>query len=271
MVVPGRPHTPIARLGVNRDLYEVMVDPDRTLGEAGAASASGQASAPFAYHVARALVLTALRVLFRFEVTGRGNLPRGAYIAVANHLNWLDAFALVLALRAEPQVHFIGWDGILNSPKLAWLIRVSKAGFIPVVRDPARRSIEGQRLRPGLRHCLRDGNVLALFPEGQVGCVEGEVMPFMPGFAHVSLMAGAPVVPIALSGTRNLWWRKRIRVVIGRPISPFGTQVDALVDRTRSAVIELMPKYADPGGHKLFERKLTRLIPSLTNWTSDDL
>ncbi len=249
-----------------------MVDPDRTMVEAGAASATRDPRVPLAYHVARALVLTALRLLFRFEVDGRANLPRGrAYIAVANHLNWLDAFALLLALRAEPQVHFVGWDGVLRSPKLAWLIRASKAGFIPVVRDPGARSRDGTQLRSGLRHCLRDGNVLALFPEGQVGCVEGQVMPFMPGFAHVSLMAGAPVVPVALSGTRNLWWRKRVKIVIGSPISPFGLQVEALVERARSELVELMPGYKDPGGIKIFQRKLTRLIPSLTNWTSADL
>lgn len=226
---------------------------------------------PLAYRFAHLVTLAILRVVFNFEIVGRSNLPkRGSYIAVANHLNWLDAFALVLALPRDPRVHFLGWSAITKSSKLAWLIRVTKLGFVPVERDPARRALQRRRLHNRLSECLREGYVLAIFPEGQVGCAEGEMNRFMPGFARLSLTTRARIVPIALSGTRELWFRKRVRVIIGSPITPDGVRVDALVNRAHAALTALLPEYRDPGGLRLFQRRLTRLIPSLTNWTEAD-
>jgi 1-acyl-sn-glycerol-3-phosphate acyltransferase len=249
------------------------MDAESVLPPGVARAASRQAvGSPVAYRVGYLIVCTILRSLFRFQVEGRAELPTGgAYIAVANHLNWLDAFALLIALPRDPCVHFIGWDGVLRARKLAWLIRTSKAGFIPVPRDPSMRHERRRELRDALCQKLSEGCVLALFPEGSVGGVEGWLGMLTPGFAGLALATGAQVVPVALSGTRTLWLRKTIRVVIGLPVSPHGMDRDALVERTKAALIDLVPAYHEPGGLKLFSRQLTRLIPSLTNWTSSDL
>ena len=44
-------------------------------------------------------------------------------------------------------------------------------------------------------------------------------MPFKKGFAHFAIKAAVPVIPVALSGTKDLWFRKRIRVIIGMPLN----------------------------------------------------
>ena len=234
--------------------------------------ASEVSGSPPAYRIAHLLTSAILHLLFNIEISGRANVPPDRpYIAIANHLNWLDSFALLIALPRHQHVHVLAWSKVMESSKLAWLIEATKVGFISAERDPVRRSRERRKLHRELLECLAGGNPLVIFPEGQIGCTEGGVAALMPGFARLSLSSGAPVLPVGLSGSRELWLRKRIHINIGSPISPERVTAPALVDRSREAVCELIPEYRDPGGVKLFRRRLTRLIPSLTNWYESDL
>lgn len=226
----------------------------------------GVGRTPFGYRVAYLLASIVLRLLFRFEITGREKLPAGPFIAVANHLNWLDTFAVLLALPAAPQVYLAGWDSVLNATRLRWLIRKTRFGFIAIPRDPAARIRRRVAIYNALCDCLQSGNPLALFPEGPVGHVEGAVGDFKSGFARVAIATGVPVVPVALSGTRELWWRKTVKIAIGMPVSPRGRKPIELVRVTRGAVLQLMPVYCEPRGPKLLRSKLTALIPTLTDW-----
>jgi 1-acyl-sn-glycerol-3-phosphate acyltransferase len=85
-------------------------------------------------------------------------------------------------------------------------------------------------------------------------------MPFKKGFAHFAIKAGVPVLPAALSGTKDLWFRKRIRVVIGDPIRSAGLDPESLTNAGFERVKELMPEYRDQPGRKLLRRQLTNLF-----------
>jgi 1-acyl-sn-glycerol-3-phosphate acyltransferase len=85
-------------------------------------------------------------------------------------------------------------------------------------------------------------------------------MPFKKGFAHFAIKAKVHVVPVALSGTKDLWFRKRIRVVIGEPIQTAGQDVDALTEAAFEKVKQLMPAYRDQPGRKWLRKKLTNLF-----------
>jgi 1-acyl-sn-glycerol-3-phosphate acyltransferase len=108
--------------------------------------------------------------------------------------------------------------------------------------------------------CLELGGAVAIFPEGNYGQKEGELLPFHKGFAHFAAKAGVPVVPVALSGTQDLWFRKLIRVVIGKPLPTAGQDPAALTDIAFARMKELMPVYAEPPGRKLLRRQLTHLF-----------
>ena len=107
---------------------------------------------------------------------------------------------------------------------------------------------------------LEVGGAVAIFPEGNYGPAEGELMPFKKGFAHFAIKAGVPVVPVALSGTKDLWLRKPIKVVIGKPILPAGHTPESLTDVGYQHVKELMPAYREESGRKLLRRQLTHLF-----------
>ncbi|HYM51155.1 MAG TPA: 1-acyl-sn-glycerol-3-phosphate acyltransferase [Candidatus Limnocylindrales bacterium] len=216
-----------------------------------------QRRATVAYRVARVLLLPALHALFRLEVSGPDRIPgEGAFIVIANHLNWLDSFAVLAAFKAEPRIHFLGDPTILQQRRAQWFIVRSVGGYIPV--DKHRHG--DPRLYQHVDRCLQRGGVVALYPEGNYGLKEGELLPFRPGFAHFAINNAVPVVPVGLSGTKELWWRKRIGVRIGAPIHPGGLEVPALVELGRARVSELLELPQPPRGPQLFRRRLTSLF-----------
>jgi 1-acyl-sn-glycerol-3-phosphate acyltransferase len=214
-------------------------------------------SANLPYRLVRLVAVPLAWLLFRFDVRGREHIPRtGTYIVIANHLGWLDWAALLLLFPPEPRLHFLADpEGLIKRP-VEWRIVRATGGYVPVDR--------GHRGDPALfRHvyrCLEVGGAIAIFPEGNYGPVEGELMPFKRGFAHFALHAGVPVVPVALSGTREIWLRKCVRVRIGPPILPTAENAESLTRRGEETVRALLPPYADPGGRKPLAGFLTNVF-----------
>ena len=87
-------------------------------------------------------------------------LPRsGPAIVVANHVSGLDPLLLVSASRRP--LRFIVAREQYRRPELKWLLRAM--GCIPVDRE--------RQPQKALRHALRslrEGEVVALFPEGRI-------------------------------------------------------------------------------------------------------
>ncbi len=209
------------------------------------------------YRAVRLIAVPLVHLCFRLQVEGRENIPRaGNYIVIGNHLNWLDEFAVLLLFPIEPRLHFLADPTILVTRKFQWWLIRTTGGYVPVVRERHGDTA----LFHHVDHCLEVGGAVAIFPEGNYGPKEGELMPFKKGFAHFAIKAGVPVIPVALSGTKDLWFRKRIRVIIGQPLSPSGHDAAFLTDAAFNRVKELMPTYTEPRGRKLLRRQLTNLF-----------
>jgi 1-acyl-sn-glycerol-3-phosphate acyltransferase len=140
----------------------------------------------------RVPVRLGLRTWWRVRVHGQQHVPAtGPVILVANHLGFLDGPALVAFTRrrtftvAKTEL-FHGLLGTL----------LTYVGQIPVNRrEPDTRAIARAV------QVLRAGKVLALFPEGRRA--GGEVSHAQGGAAYLAMVTGAPVVPVALLGTRE--------------------------------------------------------------------
>jgi 1-acyl-sn-glycerol-3-phosphate acyltransferase len=215
------------------------------------------AKANLPYRFVRLFSVPLLRALFRFDVTGRENIPQsGNYIVIANHLNWLDEFTLLALFPVEPRLHFLADPTILVTRKLQWWVVRTTGGYVPVVKDR-----HGDKtLYHHVDHALLVGGAVAIFPEGRYGPAEGELCPFHKGFAHFAIKAGVPVVPVALSGTQDLWLRKPIKVVIGKALPTAGADPTALTDLAFETIKQMLPAYVAPPGRKLLRNKLTHLF-----------
>jgi 1-acyl-sn-glycerol-3-phosphate acyltransferase len=132
----------------------------------------------------------------RLTVAGRENLPPGGAVLVANHASYLDGFVLAAALpetlvfvaKAE-----LGTSGFLRRP-------LERLGVRFVERLDRARSVEDAE---GLAAIAASGRKLAVFPEGTFTRVAG-LLPFRMGAFLAAVSAGAPVVPVAIRGTRTI-------------------------------------------------------------------
>ncbi|MBA8795053.1 1-acyl-sn-glycerol-3-phosphate acyltransferase [Friedmanniella endophytica] len=133
-----------------------------------------------------------LRRYWDIHVHGRDKVPsHGPAILAANHLGALDGPILVAAAPrpsfALAKIElFHGWVG----RALLWI------GQIPVNR----RALDVSAITRAV-HLLRNGQLLAVFPEGYRGT--GEVSHARNGAAYLAMVTGAPVVPVAMLGTRE--------------------------------------------------------------------
>ena len=213
--------------------------------------------ATLVYRALRLVAVPLFRLLFRFQVSGRERIPRaGTYVVIGNHLGWMDAVTLSIFFPIEPRLHFLADPtGMMRQPLLWALVRAT-GGLVPV--DRARHG--DRRLFRYVDHCLEMGGAVALFPEADFGPREGELLPFKKGFAHFAFDAGVPLVPIALTGTKELWLGKTIGLRIGSPIPAQGRTVDELLQLGEEAVAELLPPYQEPPGRKPLRVWLTGLF-----------
>lgn len=217
---------------------------------------------PWWYRLFRWFIWVAARLLFRVHVVGTANIPRGNYIVIANHLSWVDPFLLMMVLPAAPRLYFIGPLQALNRGWKGWMVRTFD---VMIAFERGATWVGKEMLKASLR-VLESGALLGLFPEGHIGPSEGELEPLQRGIGHLVLKADCPVLPVALSGVRELYLRKPITVVVGKPfrIATPGldrhAEVDAALEQISHELRDLIPPYSEPHPRIKVWRRLTYLL-----------
>ena len=166
------------------------------------------------YAVVRALAVAFMRVWFRLRISGAEHIPaRGPAIVAPNHKSFWDAFFVGAATRRH--VRFMGKVELFGGPWGGLLVRL---GAFPVRRGEA----DAEALETA-RTILRQGGVLALFPEGtRIRDAEHLGSP-RRGLGRLALETGAPVVPAAITGSEHLFLGpfpkpKRVQLAFAEPI-----------------------------------------------------
>ena len=180
----------------------------------------------------------------RCGVAGQQHIQRGrAAVYCVNHASNVEPPILYMALAAlHPRLRILYKAQIHKLPVLGRAFDI--AGFVPIERRSARRSMQAILQAAA---AVRAGNSFLVFPEGTRSRT-GALLPFKPGVFLIAARAGAPIVPVAIQGTRDAM-RKGSPVVrpvtvsvrIGAPIesgAPGGEA--ALLERTRAAVADLL-------------------------------
>ena len=195
---------------------------------------SGRWTAPWALWLV-------LKIRYDLMVLGSSNLPRrGPVLLVSNHLTWMDGFLLMAALPRAAS--FLVNASLLERSGLTWLGR-----WYRMIPTPA-TGPKAQRVAIELaRDALKAGQLVALFPEGQLSRT-GRLGRFFRGLELVARSEpNCVIIPV---GLENLWgsvfsfsggrFRKRPQGIRRRVIGTIGPPLcsDATTFEVRQAVLE---------------------------------
>ncbi len=185
-----------------------------------------------------------LTPLWKFTVEGEGpaDIDRRGYVVVANHESVADPFLLSWL---PWDMRWVAKEELFKPPVIGWAMRWG--GDIPLRRG------KGDSIRQMMDECaraIRGGISVMMFPEG-TRSKTGDLLPFKDGAFRLAIETGAPVLPIAISGTRAMrpkhskWFGKANACAKVLPaISTDGlTEADlpSLRDRPRDAIRAVLP------------------------------
>jgi 1-acyl-sn-glycerol-3-phosphate acyltransferase len=127
--------------------------------------------------------------LMGIRLTVQGTPPaRGPVLVVCNHLSWLD----ILTIHAARHVRFVSKSGVKNWPVIGTLS--TGAGTLYIERERRRDAV---RVVHHMTEALREGDVIAVFPEGTTSDGHG-LLPFHANLLQAAISSGAPIQPAAL-------------------------------------------------------------------------
>lgn len=189
----------------------------------------------------RYVLAPAARTVYRPTVLGLEHVPAdGPVIFAANHRAALDT--AVISFVVPRRIRFLGKAEYFTGAGLRGRLTagfLGGLGYVPVERGNAHA---GLAALGAAQQVLNAGGAFAIYPEG-TRSLDGRLYRGYTGVAVLALNTGAPVVPVALSGTDRLQpggvripRPARITVRFGAPLSFAGRTEHNL--RARRAVID---------------------------------
>jgi len=235
------------------------------------------------YRLVRVVARFILFIIFRFRIStdGQEHLPHGGYLLVgAAHRGWMDPFVVLHAIPIEPRAWFLGSGPSTFTSRWRELLIHRLGGLLPVWRG----GVGIDQHVASARAVIDNGGVLVQMPEGTVSGPPGRIGPFRVGWAVIALRTDAPIVPLAIAGTDELYLGRRmasrilpvtsIRALAGLPaeatLPAEGSREELelarrasehLAERLGPVVVELQARTMDPPGHpRRLRRRLTWLL-----------
>lgn len=133
------------------------------------------------------------RIVFRIESIGEKGIPEDdeSYIVCANHLNYLDAIAVITS--SNRFVRFMCKSSMFKNALFTWVLHIGDV--IPVNRE--KNDIEA--MKRSIK-ALKNREVLGIFPEGTRKGMKKN-LDAKNGAAFMALRTKTKVIPIGIQGT----------------------------------------------------------------------
>jgi 1-acyl-sn-glycerol-3-phosphate acyltransferase len=176
-------------------------------------------------NVSKLILRPGIRLMMRLDWGGQQHIPAdGAMLLAANHLSYMDIFAVSLfADSAGRYPVFLAKSSLFDIPVLGAII--TKLGQLPVFRGQANAALV---LREA-ELVARSGACVIFYPEATV-TRDPDKWPMVSktGVARLALETGAPVIPVGHWGAQRILPygdyvprvlpRKTVRVIAGPPV-----------------------------------------------------
>lgn len=151
--------------------------------------------------------------------------PNTGYVVVSNHLSAFDIFAHFAAMPVP--IRFLAKSELFRIPLFGAAMR--RIGMVEVDRGAGRAA--HYAINEGARRTMDRGWSLMIYPEG-TRPRDGVLLPFKKGAFSIARKVGAPILPTAIIGSREVWKPKtklirpgRITVKIMAPIPTEGMMI----------------------------------------------
>jgi 1-acyl-sn-glycerol-3-phosphate acyltransferase len=172
-------------------------------------------------------VTSYLTPLWDFSVQGEppADIETHGYVVVSNHESNADPFLLSWL---PWDMRWIGKEELFKLPVYGWFLWLG--GDIPLRRG------DKESVRQMLAECrrtLQGGLSIMMFPEG-TRSRDGRLQPFKDGAFQLAIETGAPVLPIAIAGTRGCLPKGSIALgearAVARVLEPIQTRHLTMAD-----------------------------------------
>ena len=202
-------------------------------------------------HIAR-VVMKVVNFLAGAKVTVKGleNVPKDeAVLFVPNHRGAIDYTATVTSLPVP--LYFVGKKEFVRIPLFG--VWVYLQGTLLLDRSSRK---EGLKTIFQAIDMIKAGKSILIFPEGTRNKGElTEPLRFKEGSLKISSKSGCKVVPVAITGTREIFERQapivksgKVTLTFGEPIDPktlAPEDIKRIGAYTREKIIEMLKKEAD--------------------------
>jgi 1-acyl-sn-glycerol-3-phosphate acyltransferase len=187
----------------------------------------------------------------RLEIHGRDQIPRERPVVfMANHQSNCDPPALLAIL---PPVLVMVKKEFFRVPIIGR--GMVACGFIRVDRRNREQALEA--VEKGVQ-ALKAGKSFLVYPEG-TRSPDGRLQNFKKGVFVMALKAGAPIVPISVSGSNKIMPKGRfvmhpgcIRITFHETVATEGLAIEdrqVIIDRVRQAILAGLEKEEWPIDH----------------------
>src|SRR4030043_198857 len=152
---------------------------------------------------------------------------KGPFIFMSNHQGSYDIFVLLGHLPF--QFKWLVKKELFSIPFFGWAM--AAAGYISIDRKGTRETVEAMNQAA---QRIREGMSVVIFPEGSRS-PDGLIQPFKKGGFTLAIKSRVPIVPIAISGSRDIMPKDKLTATSGeiriRMDQPIETENCSLKDR----------------------------------------
>ncbi|MDP9075745.1 MAG: 1-acyl-sn-glycerol-3-phosphate acyltransferase [Actinomycetota bacterium] len=212
------------------------------------------------YWILKMILTPVLRFFYRVRVEGLEHVPaHGPVILASNHVSFCDSIFLPMVLRRR--VTFVAKAEYFEDPKTAWFFRA--VGQIPIKREGGSAS---KRALAAASDVLQHGGMFGIYPEG-TRSPDGRLYKGHTGIARLALQCRAPVLAVAMIGTREAQPIGQVMPRLFMPITIRFTEpmrFDRLYDRSDDPLVlrritdEIMWRLRELSGQEYVNRYAKR-------------
>ena len=207
------------------------------------------------YQLSRVVIGPALYALGRPRVTGLEYVPAsGPAILASNHLSFIDSMYLPLMISRPvvfpAKAEYFTAKGPLGR---VWAAYLRSTNQLEIDRTDANSAQATLEAAAGI---LRRGDLFGFYPEG-TRSPDGRLYRGRAGLGWLALNTGAPVIPVAMIGTRKMLppgaplpRPTRIDIKVGKPLEFGHLASDPPARARRTIADEVMRAIADMSGQE---------------------